>query len=78
MGIRFQENKGQIVDTDGKPCPDIMFTATVSGARLYFRRDGISTVFIKPDTSVQETSALVHRNIGRIQLRRTPGSIAWT
>lgn len=46
-GIRFQENKGQIVDTDGKTRNDIAFIANAPGARLYFRNDGISYVFIQ-------------------------------
>lgn len=46
-GIRFQENRGQIVDTRGELRPEIAFVANAPGARLYFRNDGISYVFTK-------------------------------
>ena len=46
-GIRFQENRGQIIDTRGKLRPEIAFVANTPGAKLYFRNDGISTVFTK-------------------------------
>jgi hypothetical protein len=48
-GIRFQENRGQIVDDHGDACPDVLFTANAAGTRLFFRRNGISTVFSKVD-----------------------------
>ncbi len=44
-GIRFQENRGQIIDVRGKVRPEIAFVANTPGAKLYFRNDGISTVF---------------------------------
>ena len=53
-GIRFQENRGQIIDTDGKVRNDIAFVANAPGARLYFRNNGISYVF----TRELHTSAL--------------------
>lgn len=49
-GIRFQENRGQIVDTDGNLRGDIAFFANAPGARLYFRTDGISYVFSRRTT----------------------------
>ncbi|MBL0175731.1 MAG: SBBP repeat-containing protein [Ignavibacteria bacterium] len=50
-GILFRENRGQISDGEGNARPDIAFTADVPGARLYFRRDGISTVFARSSDS---------------------------
>ena len=44
-GIRFVENRGQVIDIEGKPRPDILFTAASRGLTIYFRRDGISYVF---------------------------------
>jgi hypothetical protein len=38
-GIRFTENRGQVVDTEGKVRGDIAFVADAPGARLYFRDD---------------------------------------
>jgi uncharacterized protein (AIM24 family) len=52
----FQENLGQIVDTDGKARPDIKCTAIVNGATLYFRKDGVSTVFMKSIESFRSTA----------------------
>jgi hypothetical protein len=44
-GIRFQENRGQIADAEGRVRNDILFAAKAPGAQLYFRNDGISYVF---------------------------------
>ena len=44
-GIRFTENRGQIVDSDGRVRNDIAFIADAPGAKLFFRNDGISYVF---------------------------------
>ncbi len=43
--LRFTENRGQIADTEGHVRNDILFIADAPGARLYFRRDGVSYVF---------------------------------
>ena len=45
--IRFQENRGQFVDADGKPLPDVRYVARVPGARIYIRDHGISYVFLR-------------------------------
>ncbi|MBL0177426.1 MAG: SBBP repeat-containing protein [Ignavibacteria bacterium] len=46
-GIRFQRNDGQIIGTDGKAQPDVLFSASVPGASLFLRKNGISTVFAR-------------------------------
>src|SRR4051812_39761740 len=46
-GIRFTENRGQIVDTRGKLRPDILYTTSAAGVHLFLRRDAISYVFTK-------------------------------
>ncbi len=43
--LLFQENRGQIVDTDGKTRADVAFIASLPGMRMYVRSDGISYVF---------------------------------
>lgn len=43
----FIENKGQVVDYEGKLRPDIKFTAKAQGVNLYFSRDGIYYQFNK-------------------------------
>ncbi len=45
--IRFIPNRGQLADTEGKVRPDLLYTADAPGARLYFRREGVSYVFTK-------------------------------
>lgn len=57
-GIRFTENRGQIVDTDGNIRNDIAFVANARGARLYFRSDGISYVF----TNAEERAVVSYGN----------------
>ncbi|CAN5869209.1 hypothetical protein BH11BAC7_BH11BAC7_13330 [soil metagenome] len=45
--VAFTENKGQVADADGKPRPEIKFTAEVNGVKLFFRQNGVSYVFNK-------------------------------
>lgn len=45
QSLRFEENKGQIVDTDGNLRNDILFTAETGGVKAYLRNSGISYVF---------------------------------
>ncbi|WP_170109857.1 DUF7948 domain-containing protein, partial [Xanthomarina spongicola] len=52
--ILYQENKGQITDTDGNPRPDILFTSYANGVRTYFKKDGISYVFEKHNIEDKE------------------------
>lgn len=43
-GMCFTENKGQVVDTRGGICPDVLYTGNSSGANIYLRKTGISYV----------------------------------
>jgi hypothetical protein len=43
--IIFQENKGQIIDTDGELRPDVLFTTHKNGLTAYLKTNGISYVF---------------------------------
>ena len=45
QSLRYQENKGQVIDTDGNLRPDILFTAESGGVKAYLRETGISYVF---------------------------------
>jgi hypothetical protein len=40
LGGAFYENRGQIVDTEGKPRPEVLYYAQYSGARVYFTPTG--------------------------------------
>jgi hypothetical protein len=46
-GIRFVENRGQVVDHAGSRRPDILYTLSSGGTRLFFRRSGISYVYAR-------------------------------
>ncbi len=54
--IRFTENRGQIVDTDGNLRPDILYTADADGVRLYFTSQGVSYVFTRVEDEKQQIS----------------------
>lgn len=44
-GLRFTENKGQVTDLDGKPRPDVLFTAQNDGVKLFLTASGIHYQF---------------------------------
>ncbi len=50
-GLRFEENRGQVVDAEHRSRPDILFKASASGVGLYLRRTGISYVFASAETT---------------------------
>ncbi|MCC6690914.1 MAG: hypothetical protein IT235_05220 [Bacteroidia bacterium] len=43
-GMCFTPNKGQIADTKGNPCPDILYKGDGGGADVYLRKTGMSYV----------------------------------
>ena len=55
--IIFVPNKGQIVDTDGKLRPDILYKAELNGVDLYLTKKGISFVFYKHEERPQNLAA---------------------
>ncbi|HVZ41994.1 MAG TPA: hypothetical protein VHI13_22130 [Candidatus Kapabacteria bacterium] len=46
-GVRFAENRGQIVDALKHPHPDILFSTRSRDASLYLRATGLSYVFVR-------------------------------
>lgn len=50
-GLRFTENKGQIIDTDGNLRPDILFKTQAAGADIYLTSQGISFVLVSQDVT---------------------------
>ncbi len=44
-GLRFTENKGQVADLDGKPRPDVLFTAQNDGVKMFLTVQGIHYQF---------------------------------
>ena len=52
--LEFIENRGQIIDTDGNPRPDIAYVADGNGVKLYFTETGVSHVFTKIEKSEKQ------------------------
>lgn len=63
----FTENRGQLIDSDGKPRGDILFTASAGNAEYYFMQDKL--VMVEPshektkETSVLKTGAFTKKEI---------------
>jgi hypothetical protein len=53
--ISFTPNLGQLADSEGRTRPDLLYTADVSGVRLYFKADGVSYVFTKSEESEEKS-----------------------
>ncbi len=62
--VLYQENRGQIVDTDGEVRPEVLFTSYSNGVRSYFKNTGISYVFEKYNglSSAPSSSDLTQTN----------------
>lgn len=43
--LRFTQNKGQIADVSGKPCPEVLYKCDNGIADIYLRKTGISYVY---------------------------------
>ncbi len=46
-GLRFTENRGQVADINGKPRPDILFTAQSQGVKLFVTATGLHYQFTR-------------------------------
>lgn len=67
--LRFTENRGQIANTLGDLRPDILYTASSSNIKVFFRSSGLSYVFYrisaparryeKPDEFFTDNSAII-------------------
>ncbi len=57
--IVFVENRGQIVDAEGRACPDVLFTAEMAGMKLFCRRSGISYVLTRTDHTPRHSMPLL-------------------
>lgn len=63
--LQFTENRGQVRDDHGNARPDILYTASVSGATVYFRKDAVSYVFHEASNETKSASLrtdIVFRN----------------
>ncbi len=57
-GLAFVENRGQVADVEGKPRPDVSFTADVNGVSLFFRPNAVSYVYSKVEVGRDDTPLL--------------------
>jgi hypothetical protein len=57
-GLLFRENKGQVVDQNGRARPDILFSGQVDGLTFHLDQQGMHYQLIKP--SLQETNNPLH------------------
>ncbi|MCS7085663.1 MAG: hypothetical protein NZ534_06275, partial [Bacteroidia bacterium] len=48
--VSFTENRGQVMDLSGAARPDVLYTADVEGAKLFFQKDRVSFVFPRVET----------------------------
>ncbi|MDW8334347.1 MAG: hypothetical protein RMM53_09045, partial [Bacteroidia bacterium] len=48
--LAFVENRGQVVDVEGKSRPDVLFTADANSATLFFRPNAVGYVYSKIET----------------------------
>jgi len=48
--LSFTQNKGQVVDSEGKQRNDVLFTAQNQGVSMYFRANALSYVFPQVET----------------------------
>jgi len=62
-GIAFTQNKGQLIDMDGKSRPDILYKGDFAGADIFLRKTGISYVFNNMNVIVMETAKQVEELI---------------
>ncbi len=62
-GMQFTENKGQIIDTDGKLRPDILFRGEGGGTDVYLRKTGISYVV----NNLKEVMHEVHEEVEELE-----------
>src|SRR6185312_5130090 len=56
VGLRFLENKGQMMDMQRKPVPNVLYEASGGGMDVYVTTTGLSYVFVKLDKHKKKTS----------------------
>ena len=56
-GLRFLENKGQLLDMQGKATPNLLFKANLSGVDMYISTNGISYVFNRIEEEEENANA---------------------
>ncbi|MFO0478715.1 MAG: hypothetical protein ACK50L_08090, partial [Bacteroidota bacterium] len=54
QNVSFLENKGQMMDTEGKPVPFVLFKAEAPGMNVYITEKGLTYVFVKIEEDENE------------------------
>ena len=68
--IKFTENSGQVIDLDGQPCPDVLFTVNSPEGHVYIRKSGFSFVFTKFPEGYDFQDLLASEKLGSPELFR--------
>lgn len=58
-GLRFLENKGQMMDMQRKPVPNVLYEASSRGMDVYVTTSGLSYVFVKLEKHKKNNSSPV-------------------
>ncbi|MFO0357618.1 MAG: hypothetical protein ACK50A_11750, partial [Sphingobacteriaceae bacterium] len=71
QNVSFLENKGQMMDTEGKPVPFVLFKAEAPGMNVYITEKGLTYVFVKIEEDEDEEKE--ERKPGKHQDLMMPG-----
>jgi gliding motility-associated-like protein len=71
QNVSFLENKGQMMDTEGKPIPFVLFKAEAPGMNVYITEKGLTYVFVKIEENEDEEKE--ERKPGKHQDLMMPG-----
>lgn len=70
----FIPNRGQIVDSEGKPRPDLLYVTNGSGIKMYFRQTGVSYVFARLEQPKAQDDGKVSEATGKL-MQAPPESV---
>lgn len=70
----FIPNRGQLVDSEGKPRPDLLYVTNGSGIKMYFRQTGISYVFARLEQPKTQDDGKVSEATGKL-MQASPESV---
>lgn len=68
QGLQFLENKGQMTDMNGKPCPEVLFKAGGGNGDIYIRNNGISYV----QSNISEIMHQINEEVEKTEKGRSP------
>ena len=73
QNVSFLENKGQMMDTEGKPVPFVLFKAEASGMNVYITEKGLTYVFVKIEEDKKEEERELEKKKDKHQELMLPG-----